>query len=351
MDKNHKNAIALALEFTSQNLSPDEVSRRASLIAGTGISTSKAKQAIKEVLVEERQTNCWENNHTFGHATLIHNNCFDWLQEQDDTSIHSVLTDPPYGLQEYTEKEQTKLRTGRGGVWRLPPSYDGHQRSPLPRFTVLTQEQLDHIYDFFFTWTRYLLPKLRPGANVIIASHPLLNHIVTTAATKGGLEKRGEIIRLVMTMRGGDRPKGAHEEFRDVTVMPRSMWEPWIALRKPPEGTIQANLRNWQTGGFRRPSEDSPFGDVIRSAPTRKRERAIAPHPSLKPQAFLREVVKGMLPLGTGAVVDTFAGAGATLAAAEAVGYQSTGVEKDPEFFRVAKAAIEPLAALKVKRN
>jgi len=36
-----------------------------------------------------------------------------------------------------------------------------------------------------------------------------------------------------MTMRGGDRPKAAHEEFKDVSVMPRSMWEPWVLFRKP----------------------------------------------------------------------------------------------------------------------
>ena len=349
MDKSNKYAVSLALEFTSQNLPPSEVSRRASLISGTEISVSVAKQVMKKFQTTESAIIEWQDCHAFGEATLIHNNCFDWLQEQQDNSMHSIVTDPPYGLQEYTEKEQAKLRAGKGGVWRLPPKFDGHQRNPLPRFTVLTQEQLEHIHDFFFTWTKYLLPKLRPGANVIIASHPLLNHIVSTAATKAGLEKRGEIIRLVMTMRGGDRPKGAHEEFKDVTVMPRSMWEPWIVLRKQPEGTIQENLRNWETGGFRRQSEESPFGDVLQSAPTRKRERSIAPHPSLKPQAFLREIVRGVLPLGTGTVVDTFAGAGATLAAAEAVGYSSIGVEKDPEFFRIAKEAIEPLASLKVR--
>ena len=59
--------------------------------------------------------------------------------------------------------------------------------------------------------------------------------------------------------------------------------------------------------------------------------------------------MKGVLPLGTGTVVDPFAGAAATLAAAEAIGYPSTGVEKNPEFFTMAKAAIGPLANLRLK--
>ena len=151
-----------------------------------------------------------------------------------------------------------------------------------------------------------------------------------------------------MTMRGGDRPKAAHEEFAGVSVLPRSMWEPWVLFRKPIEGRAQDNLRTWKTGGFRRPSAGSPFGDVIPSAPTRKREKLIAPHPSLKPQAFLRQLVRGVLPLGEGVVLDPFAGAGSTLAAAEATGYVSLGVESDPVYFDMAAKAIRPLAAIDI---
>jgi DNA modification methylase len=148
-------------------------------------------------------------------------------------------------------------------------------------------------------------------------------------------------------MRGGDRPKHAHEEFSGVSVMPRSMWEPWILFRKPIEGRVQDNLRKWQTGGFRRPSADRPFGDVIPSAPTHKSERKLAPHPSLKPQSFLRIVIRGVLPLGEGIVLDPFAGSGSTLAAAEAVGYRSVGIEKDSRYYNLATAAIPKLAAFK----
>ncbi|MEE2981735.1 MAG: DNA methyltransferase [Pseudomonadota bacterium] len=136
-----------------------------------------------------------------------------------------------------------------------------------------------------------------------------------------------------MTMRGGDRPKGAHDEFRDISVMPRSMWEPWLLFRKPIEGRVQDNLRKWKTGGFRRPELDKPFGDVIASGPTRRAERELAPHPRLKPQSFLRQLVSGVLPLGKGVILDPFAGAESTLAAGNAMSYQSIGIEKDRDYF------------------
>ena len=279
-----------------------------------------------------------------GRATLVRADCTQWLRGQAANSIEAVVTDPPYGLLEYTPKEQAKLRRGRGGVWRLPPAFDGVRRSPVPRFTVLSPANQEQVATFFRDWTALLLPVLAPGANVVVAANPLLSHLVAGALAAAGLERRGEIVRLVTTMRGGDRPKGAHEEFRQVSAMPRSMWEPWLVFRKPLQGRVQDNLRKWRCGGFRRPAGDKPFGDVIRSAPTRKQERALAPHPNLKPQAFLRQLVRGVLPLGEGTVLDPFCGAGSTLAAAEAVGYASIGVEKDERYFAMAREAIPRLA-------
>jgi DNA modification methylase len=287
----------------------------------------------------------------YGSAELYQGDSLDWLAAREPESIHGVVTDPPYGLVEYSKEEQRKLRRGRGGVWRIPPAIGGHQRSPVPRFTTLTEKDLRALEVFFAAWARALLPALVPGAHVLVASNPLLSHRIAVAVGQQGLERRGEIIRLVMTLRGGDRPKNAHEEFASVSVMPRSMWEPWLLFRKPLDGRVQDNLRRWQTGALRRLENGKPFGDVISSHPTRKNERQLAPHPSLKPQVFLRQVVRAILPLGTGVVLDPFAGSGSTLAAAEALGYASIGVEKDRKFVGIAKKAIPRLATFDLPQS
>lgn len=363
-----RDAILQVMTLTSEPLSVKDIEDRVSKVIGP-IPTSSVRSYLRlntpDLFVRENRgvyhlksglmsgaqreiasVQTWEEPISIGKATLFHADCFDWLEQQNDNSFHAVVTDPPYGLHEYTPEQQLKLRKGQGGVWRIPPSFDGHVRSPLPRFTTLSNDQREQLHSFFFLWARLLLPKLVPGANVVVASNPLLSHIVSSALSDAGLERRGEIIRLVMTMRGGDRPKAAHEEFKDVSVMPRSMWEPWVLFRKPIEGRVQDNLRKWKTGGFRRPGPDKPFGDVIASAPTRTKERDCAPHPSLKPQDFLRKLVRGVLPLGEGVIVDTFAGAGSTLAAAEAVGYRSIGIEKDKLYFKKAVKAIPRLNRL-----
>lgn len=284
-----------------------------------------------------------------GRASFYTADCLDWLRERRPNSIHGVVTDPPYGLVEYTAKENEKRRNGKGGVWRIPPSFDGHTRSPLPRFSVLTQQDLENLFTFFHEWAKVMRRVLVPGAHVLVASNPLVSNVLSAAIQTAGYERRGEVVRLVQTLRGGDRPKNAHDEFSDVSVMPKSQYEPWVLFRKPLEGRVQDNLRVWKTGGLRRISKDKPFGDVIPSHPTRSAERELAPHPSLKPQSFLRQVVRAILPLGEGIVLDPFAGSGSTLAAAEALGYRSIGVEMDPEYVEIARGGIPALKQLVVR--
>lgn len=272
--------------------------------------------------------------------------CIEWMDARPANSVHAIVTDPPYSLKEYSHVEKEKLRKGRGGVWRIPPSFDGCTRSPLPRFTILSEEELANLRRFFSQFAQRAFRILVPGGHLFIATNPLLSHLVYLPLMEKGLEKRGEIIRLVQTLRGGDRPKNAHEEFSEVTVMPRSGWEPWGLFRKPCEGRVQDNLRKWKTGGLRRISADAPFSDVIASSPTRPEERVLSPHPSLKPQSFMRQIVRASLPLGKGIVLDPFMGGGSTIAAAVSVGYESIGLERDPAFFEKAATGVPKLAAL-----
>jgi site-specific DNA-methyltransferase (adenine-specific) len=127
--------------------------------------------------------------------------------------------------------------------------------------------------------------------------------------------------------------------------MPKSCWEPWGLFRKPCEGRVQDNLRKWKTGGLRRISQTEPFKDLIYSSPARGLERQVAPHPSLKPQLFLRQIVRAVLPLSEGVILDPFMGSGSTIAAAASLGLRSIGLEINREYFEMAVRAIPALAA------
>jgi len=283
-----------------------------------------------------------------GQSQIVHADCFEWLGKIPHGSIHAIVTDPPYGVKEYDFDQLDKRANGNGGIWRLPPAFDGNVRSPLPRFTALNEKERKQLYRFFLEWGRLALKALAPGAHVFLASNTFLSQLVFTAVVESGLEYRGSIIRTVRTLRGGDRPKNAEEEFPEICSMPRGCYEPWGLFRKPlPQGmTISDCLRKYGTGGLRRKIDNTPFEDVIESERTPKEEREIADHPSLKPQSFLRKIVYSALPLGKGVLLDPFMGSGSTIAASEAVGYQSVGVERYNKYYILAQEAIPRLSSI-----
>lgn len=284
--------------------------------------------------------------HLFTTSVAIQADCFAWMKDVAENSVHSVVTDPPYGVKEYDFVQLDKRANDNGGIWRIPPAFDGSKRSPLPRFTALSQSEREHLTRYFLEWARLAKRILRPGGHLFIASNSFLAQDVYASVSKAGLEFRGQIIRLVRTLRGGDRPKNAEGDFPEVCSMARGAYEPWGLFRKPlPKGMkVSDCLARYQTGGLRRKPDGRPFEDVIESGRTPKREREIAPHPSLKPQSFLRQIVYASLPLGEGIVLDPFMGSGSTVAAAEAIGYRCIGIERVPDYLGMSRTAVPALA-------
>ena len=287
--------------------------------------------------------------HKFDTAIAIHADCFEWMGEIPSASIHAIVTDPPYGVKEYDFDQIEKRQNGNGGVWRIPPSFDGHVRSPLPRFTVLTPKERERLRRFFCEWGKLALRVLRPGGHLLLASNAFLSQLVFSALVESGLEFRGELIRLVRTLRGGDRPKNAENAYPDVCSLPRGCYEPWGIFRKPFAGTLEECLQTHQTGGLRRLPNGKPLFDVLPSEKTPRNETQIACHPTVKPQSLMRQLVYASLPLGQGIILDPFMGSGSTIAAACAMGLSAIGIERHFDYFSRCKDTIPTLTELPVR--
>lgn len=284
-----------------------------------------------------------------GNSVLVHADAFDWLSRIPADTLDGMVFDPPYGVKEYELDQIEMMLAGGPGIWQIPPCFDGSQRAPLPRFTALDDQERSTLRRFFRDLAAAALPTLKPGAHIFMASNSFLSQLVFGAIVEGGFEFRTEIIRVVQTLRGGDRPKLGEEDFPDVCSLPRGCYEPWGLFRKPmpPKMTVRECLRVYGTGGLRRRVDGNPFADLIQSERTPKREKDIAPHPSLKPQSLLRQLVRAVLPLGQGVLADPFMGSGSTVAAAEAVGYQCIGVERYDDYFAMALDAVPKLIAVR----
>lgn len=202
-----------------------------------------------------------------GESVIIHADCLEWLSRIPENTLHGIVTDPPYGVKEYEFDQLEKRANGNGGIWRIPPSFDGSTRQPLPRFTALNTKEREQLRLFFVEWAKTAVHALRPGGHIFIATNSFLCQLVYGALVEGGLEFRGQFIRIVQTLRGGDRPKNAEAEFPHVCSLPRGGYEPWGILRKPmpPGMKVSDCLRAFQTGGLdvcRKTFHSAIFGKV-----------------------------------------------------------------------------------------
>lgn len=277
----------------------------------------------------------------------VNADAMDWLDKAPEESIHAIVTDPPYGLREFEEEHVDSIKAEDGDeVWQTFRYADGSERAVQPCFSTLNDKDRKRIAKFFVEFSKKALRVLKPGGHLIIANHVSLSNLCFPAIEKGGFQFRGTIIRLVCTLRGGDKPPGAQTEFPDCCTLPRSLHEPWGLFRKPfTKGlTIPEALRKHGTGALRRLDAKSPCPDVIRSNRPSKAEVEIAQHPNLKPQSLMRKLVRVALPLGKGIIVDPFMGSGSTVAAGIFNEYQVVGIEKNPDFYKNALQSIPRLA-------
>ena len=117
----------------------------------------------------------------FENSITVHADCFEWMSQITRESVHAIVSDPPYGVKEYDPDQLEKRTNGNGGIWRIPPSFDGHKRSPLPRFTALNHKDRERIRQYFSKWSALVSKILRPGGHVFLASNAFLSPMVFTA--------------------------------------------------------------------------------------------------------------------------------------------------------------------------
>jgi len=92
------------------------------------------------------------------------------------------------------------------------------------------------------------------------------------------------------------------------------------------------------------PDSDAPFLYSVKASRSDKNadldeEGLTNIHPTVKSQALMRHFVRLVTP-PQGIVLDPFSGSGSTLVAAVSEGFSFIGVERDPEYHRIASARI-----------
>lgn len=327
-------------------------------------------------------------------VTVYHGDCLDVLPALDAGSVDAVITDPPYALS-LAGREQGRpamlghLATGRER--RGAFAYGGaHTRG-------VADSDPRAFQSWCTTWAGQCLRLLKPGGHLLAFGAPRTYHRLTAGIEDAGFEIRDSIAWL----HGQGLPKsrnlnGAHEGW-GTGLKPAH--EPCTVARKPPEGTVTANVLVHGTGALHIdacripavPTGDRParggaehgrwptnaaldataaaeldarsgagrddvtgpsrFLPVFHwepKAPAAERPRvAGVAHPTVKPLNLMRWLVRLVTPYG-GTVLDPFAGSGTTIQAALVEGVDAIAVEREEKYLplireRIGRAREVPL--------
>jgi site-specific DNA-methyltransferase (adenine-specific) len=180
-----------------------------------------------------------------GRVTLLAGDCLEILAALPESSVDSVVTDPPYGLQ-FMGREWDKLwRNGTEAdtayVERTKGELTSRARN-LPDYSASKPEQMQEFHE---AWARGALRVLRPGGHLVAFSSTRTCHRMVCAIEDAGFEIRDQ---LAWTF-GSGFPKSRNIGNGWGTAL-KPAWEPICLARKPLIGTVAANVLEHGVGAL-----------------------------------------------------------------------------------------------------
>ena len=281
---------------------------------------------------------------------LCQANCLDVLKEMAESSIHLVVTDPPYfldGLDSKWKKGKSGPR-GTGAIGGLPigMKFDRMQGKRLQEFLDPINEQL--------------LRVLKPGGFMLMFSAPRLFHRMAISADDAGFEIRDQYAwhflkraqfkaftldhfvqkRIDMT----DEVKDCAIRCLDGRRTPqlRPQFESILCAQKPREGTFIDNWLRHGTGLI--DAKQTLTGRVPSTImKVEKPERAsYNGHLTPKPVRLCEHLIRLFSCEGQ-TVLDPFVGSGTTCVAAQKAHRHSIGIDLNPEYIEIARQRVEKI--------
>lgn len=226
------------------------------------------------------------------------------LPQMPPESFDAIITDPPYcsgGTTAGERRRSPEDKYSQNGELRGRPSFGGDLKDQRS-FTWWTMQ-----------WLSFCRPLLKSGGYCLVFTDWRQLPAVTDAFQAADLTWRGLIA-----------------------------WDKGNASRAPHKGYLrhQCEYLVWGTRGpCPAATHAGPFPGCY-SVPVNRQDKH---HLTGKPTALMRELLR-IIPPG-GRVLDPFAGSGTTLVAANLEGRAAVGIEREPDYCRIAIDRLQPKAA------
>jgi site-specific DNA-methyltransferase (adenine-specific) len=225
---------------------------------------------------------------------IIHGDCLEELKKLPDNSIDSAITDPPYCSGGFTE-------TGKKSAPNQGIPNDGETFKRLGWFSNDNMTTMGLIFLLRSVCVE-LFRILKPSSSALIFCDWRMYPHLAPALESSGLQHRNLIVwdKGHFGMGFGFKPQ--HELIMEFV-----------------KGKPKYHMNNGR--------------NVICSKRVTPNKKL---HPTQKPVELMEELIKVVTPKG-GTVLDPFAGSGSTLVAADKLGMQFIGIEKDEQFFKTSE--------------
>jgi DNA modification methylase len=320
---------------------------------------------------------------------LYNNDCLDKLKELEDNSVDSIVTDPPYGLsfmskqwdydvpsQEIWEQCIRVLKPG-GHLLAFAGSRTYHRmavRIEDAGFEI--RDQIMWVYGSGFPKSHDVgknIEKIKVGGKANLIQIGTKKGLVATnhndkakSTNPSGFSYRTNNkgyseVATDRTQVNGEIPVyEITNEYKGWGTALKPAHEPIVMARKPLKGNVAQNTLDWGVGGINidacRIEEDNRFpANIIFDEEsgneewkryfycpkTNKSDRSEGNnHPTVKPTDLMAYLIRLVTPKG-GIVLDPFMGSGSTGKAAVIEGMGFIGIERELEYYEIAKQRID----------
>lgn len=283
---------------------------------------------------------------------LYEGDCRAVLAEMDDSSVHLVLTDPPYFIHGLDDKwNKDKINHSRSH--RAAKAIGG-----LPIGMQFKPEQGVNLQSFIQPVAEELIRVLKPGGFLLMFSAPRLYHRAAVAVEDAGFEIRDayawrytrraqfkaftvdHFVRKRRDMTASEKMSAIQQLDGRRTPQLRPQFEPIVCAQKPREGTFVDNWMKHRTGLIdARQSLTGGAPETVMTVEKENREECNA-HLTPKPVRLCEHLIRLFTVPGQ-VVLDPFVGSGSTCIAAQNAGRYGVGIDMEPEFLDITRKRME----------
>ncbi|MEM7072285.1 MAG: site-specific DNA-methyltransferase [Pseudomonadota bacterium] len=281
-------------------------------------------------------------------CTLYNDDCRNLLPKLDDSSVHLVLTDPPYFLD------------GLDSGWR-----NGHINAPratgcvggLPVGMKFDKMQGKKLQKFLEPVAAELLRILKPGGFLLMFAAPRLYHRAAVAVEDAGFEirdafawhftKRAQFKAFKMdhfVHRRNDINEHKKKEIINIlndrmTPQLRPQFEAILCAQKPRDGTFIENWLAHRTGlidGTQKLNGRVP--ETVMKFEKQAKDR-FNNHLTPKPMQLCAHLIQ-IFSMPEQTVLDPFVGSGTTCLAANYTNRKSIGIDMNPDYIEITRSRL-----------